>query len=388
MPAPDPTRLAGARREPEGGTGPAAHLELRNLSKSFGATPAVDDFSLAVPRGSFTTLLGPSGCGKTTVLRMVAGFLEPDAGEVLIGEVSQAGRPPNRRGVGLVFQDYALFPHMSVRANLAYGLKRHRVARPEAEARVERTLELLDLRGLAERHPHQLSGGQQQRVALGRVLVLEPEVLLMDEPFSNLDARLRLRLRLELKELQRDLGITTLYVTHDQEEALSLSDQVVAMDRGRIQQVGSPQEIYLRPASRFVAEFVGDANLLLAEVLGVSSTAVTVRVLGEELRLRLPDARIPEVGQVGLALVRPEHVLLSRAEVVPGSGWSAVGTVRSRAFLGAYERYWLEVPGAPAPLLADAPLLAGNDDAGTGPGVRPGDTVTVTLRPGAGSWLW
>lgn len=384
-------------------------MELRNLSKAFGKARAVEEFSLTVPRGSFTTLLGPSGSGKTTVLRMVAGFVEPDSGDVLIGGRSQAGRPPNRRGVGLVFQDYALFPHMDVRANLSYGLRRRRIARAETAERVERTLASLDLEGLSGRYPHQLSGGQQQRVALGRVLVLEPEVLLMDEPFSNLDARLRLRLRVELKELQRELGITTLYVTHDQEEALSLSDSVVAMDRGRVQQVGTPHEIYLRPASRFVAEFVGDANLLPAQAESVSGATVTARALSKALELRLPDERRPDVGQEGLALVRPEHVVLTLGEAEPGAGWSALGTVRSRAFLGAYERYWLEIPGAPTPWLADAPLLAGGgtshganhgtnrsvdaaaDDSsngGAGGGIEPGATVTVTLRPGAGSWLW
>ncbi len=363
----------------------AAHVQLAGLSKAYGSTRAVDGFSLQVPRGSFTTLLGPSGCGKTTVLRMVAGFVEPDSGQVLIGGVDQVGRPPNLRGVGMVFQDYALFPHMSVRSNLEYGLRRRRAHKDELRERVDRTLTLLDLASLAARYPHQLSGGQQQRVALGRVLVLEPEVLLMDEPFSNLDARLRMRLRAELKELQQRLGITTLYVTHDQEEALSLSDHVVTMAEGRVQQGGSPEEIYLRPQSKFVAAFVGDANLLPAEVLSIHEGAVLARALGQELELRLPAGPAPHVGAKGYAMVRPEHVLL-----VDGSGeeagWHASGTVRAHAFFGAYQRYWLSVPGVTEPWIADAPLAAPH--VGQNGHRLAGDQVGVTLSPGAASWVW
>src|SRR5690606_21590749 len=256
------------------------------------------------------TLLGPSGCGKTTALRLVGGFLEPDAGRVLIGGVDQVGRPPNLRGVGMVFQDYALFPHLSVRANLEYGLRMQRVDRPLREERVARAVALLGLAGLEGRYPHELSGGQQQRVALGRVLVLEPEVLLMDEPLSNLDAKLRLRLRNDLKDLQRRLGITTIYVTHDQEEALSLADQVVVMNAGAVQQVGAPRDVYRGPANRFVAGFVGLANLLPVEVLAVEGDHLRCRALGRELRVGLPDGRLPSAGATGVAMVRPEHVAL------------------------------------------------------------------------------
>ena len=368
----------------------APHLELSGLGKSFGKTRAVVDFSLSVPRGSFTTLLGPSGCGKTTVLRMVGGFVEADAGSVRLGGVDQVGRPPNLRGVGMVFQDYALFPHMSVRANVEYGLRMHRFERGERERRVARALALLDLAGLAARYPHELSGGQQQRVALGRALVLEPEVLLMDEPLSNLDAKLRVRLRAELKALQRQLGITTLYVTHDQEEALSLSDRVVVMDHGRVQQVGAPETIYRRPLNRFVAEFVGHANLLDVRVTAAGAgTHVEATAAGRAVSVRLPDERRPAPGAAGLAMVRPEHVRLGGAGAAVGGAapgaWWAPAEVVARGFFGSFERYWLRVEGAREPWLVDLPLGAGD---AAPPAWEAGDAVTVTLARGAACWVW
>jgi len=386
----------------------APHLELSGLGKSFGKTRAVVDFSLSVPRGSFTTLLGPSGCGKTTVLRMVGGFVEPDAGSVRLSGVDQVGRPPNLRGVGMVFQDYALFPHMNVRANVEYGLRMHRFERKVRDERVARSLELLDLTHLAARFPHELSGGQQQRVALGRALVLEPEVLLMDEPFSNLDAKLRVRLRAELKALQRQLGITTLYVTHDQEEALSLSDSVVVMDHGRQQQVGTPESVYRRPANRFVAEFVGHANLtrVTAAAAAEDARALAALAAGRPLTLRLPDERRPAPGTAGLAMVRPEHVRLLPAGVGGEAGeWRAPATVVARGFFGSFERYWVTLEGEETPWLVDMPLGATGEsgagggadtgtDTGTGAGTgraggrEPGANVTVALTPEAACWVW
>lgn len=378
------------------------HVELWGLKKSFGSTVAVVDFSLTIPRGSFTTLLGPSGCGKTTALRMVAGFVEPDAGSVMIGGVDQMGRPPNLRGVGMVFQDYALFPHMSVAANVEYGLKMQRAPRDERRERVNATLELLGLSGLADRYPHQLSGGQQQRVALGRVVVLEPEVLLMDEPLSNLDAKLRLRLRAELRELQRHLGITTLYVTHDQEEALSLSDQVVVMHEGRIQQVASPQRVYASPANRFVAEFVGLANLLSATVREVGDSYVAARAAGQDLTARLPGERRPSIGESGTVMVRPEQVVLApvNSPILEGA-WRARAVVVEHGFFGAYERYWLEVEGVDERWMVDVALRPGSALDGAESGLdgatnlaerkgslAVGEAVTLSLRPGSASWLW
>jgi len=370
----------------------APHVELAGLHKAFGATTAVTDFSLSVPRGSFTTLLGPSGCGKTTVLRIVAGFVEPDAGSVVIAGIDQVGRPPNLRGVGMVFQDYALFPHMNVLANVGYGLRMRRLGKAERNERVQRALQLLGLGSLGRRYPHELSGGQQQRVALGRVIVLEPEVLLMDEPLSNLDAKLRLRLRAELKELQRQLGITTIYVTHDQEEALSLSDQVVVMDHGRSQQVGPPEAVYQRPTNRFVAEFVGQANLLPVHAVSTAAMgSVSASAAGQRLVVRLPDERQPAAGSAGLAMVRPEHVLVGAADTVavPGA-WQVKATVASSGFYGAFERYWLALEGVPEPWLVDLPLdLAGNAASrGAAIGRQPGMSVAVGLRPGGACWLW
>jgi ABC-type Fe3+/spermidine/putrescine transport system ATPase subunit len=238
----------------------SAPVRLVGLSKHFGEVRAVDDVSLDVPEGEITTLLGPSGCGKTTTLRLVAGFYRPDAGEIYLGGKALSALPPNRRPTRTVFQNYALFPHMTVGENVGFGLDMQRIRGTERSTRIDESLEVVGLGGFRERSPGQLSGGQQQRVALARALVTRPKVLLLDEPLSNLDAKLRVLMRMEIRQLQADLGITTIYVTHDQEEALSLSDQVVVMDRGRVLQVGRPTEIYERPATRFVAEFLGLSN--------------------------------------------------------------------------------------------------------------------------------
>jgi ABC-type Fe3+/spermidine/putrescine transport system ATPase subunit len=238
-------------------------VELSSIDKAYGKVKAVDGFSLSVPRGSFTTLLGPSGCGKTTLLRIIAGFFEPDGGRVKIGGKDQRGIPPEKRNIGMVFQDYALFPHMSARENLAYGLRIRKLDGPAREREIARIAEVLGLEDLLERYPGELSGGQQQRLALGRAVILKPYLLLMDEPLSNLDAKLRLRVRTELKDIQRRLGITTIYVTHDQEEALSLSDYVAVMNRGRLEQAGTPEEVYYSPATAFAADFSGPANFVL-----------------------------------------------------------------------------------------------------------------------------
>lgn len=239
-----------------------ATLSLEHISFSFGKTAAVRDFSLEVAAGSFTTLLGPSGCGKTTLLRLISGFLEPDAGTIKINGNDQNGIAPDKRKVGMVFQDYALFPHLSVEQNLLYGLKIQKKPKDEAYALIHQTARILGIANLLERYPHELSGGQQQRVALGRALALKPLILLMDEPLSSLDAKLRALVREELQDIQRDLGITTMYVTHDQEEALSLSDTIAVINHGTLQQTGTPQEVYFTPKNTFVADFVGRANFI------------------------------------------------------------------------------------------------------------------------------
>ncbi len=239
-----------------------ASLSLEHLSFSFGKTDAVNDISLEVQPGSFTTLLGPSGCGKTTLLRLISGFLTPDAGSIKINGIDQRGIAPDKRKVGMVFQDYALFPHLTVEQNLLYGLKIQKMPKDQAFALIHQTARLLGIANLLERYPHELSGGQQQRVALGRALVLKPLILLMDEPLSSLDAKLRALVREELQDIQRDFGITTVYVTHDQEEALSLSDRIAVINHGQLQQVGKPQEVYFTPQNTFVADFVGRANFI------------------------------------------------------------------------------------------------------------------------------
>ncbi|MCQ2240332.1 ABC transporter ATP-binding protein [Treponema sp.] len=235
-------------------------LEFKNISFSYGKTKVIDDFSLAVEEKSFTTLLGPSGCGKTTLLRLASGFISPDSGDVLVNGKSQKGIAPNKRKIAYVFQDYALFPHMTVEKNILYGLKLHSHEKELMQYKLEQNLRLLGLVGLEKRYPHELSGGQQQRVALARSLVLEPEILLMDEPLSSLDAKLRSQLREELKELQQNVGITTIYVTHDQEEAMGLSDKIAVMDHGKLLQCGTGPELYYKPETKQVADFTGSTN--------------------------------------------------------------------------------------------------------------------------------
>jgi len=237
-------------------------LQLQALSKRFGALTAVDAIDLTVAQGEFVTLLGPSGCGKTTTLNMIAGFLAPDAGSIRLRGKAVEALPPFRRDLGLVFQDYALFPHMTVAENVAFGLRMRHVTRPEITQRVAEALDLVQLSGLGDRRPLQLSGGQRQRVALARALVIRPAMLLLDEPLSNLDLKLREEMRVEISALQRRLGIATVFVTHDQGEALTMSDRIAVMRQGRIEQIGAPNDIYERPATRFVAGFIGTANLI------------------------------------------------------------------------------------------------------------------------------
>ena len=258
----------------------APALAVRRLRKTFGAVVAVDEVSLEAAPGEFLSLLGPSGCGKSTVLRMVAGLVEPDSGQVILAGEDITRVAVHRRNLGLVFQSYALFPHMTVFDNVAFGLRRHRVTEAALRPRVERMLDLVRLGPLGARHPRELSGGQQQRVALARALVTEPRVLLLDEPLSNLDALLRDEMRVELKRLQERLGTTMIFVTHDQAEALILSDRVVLMDAGHVEQVGSPEEVYRRPATPFVARFLGRANFLTGVVAGRDAGRIVVALDG------------------------------------------------------------------------------------------------------------
>ncbi len=316
------------------------HVRLVHVVKRLGTRTVVNDVCLDVPRGSFTTLLGPSGCGKTTTLRLIAGFYAPDAGEIYIGDRRMTDVPPHRRPTAMVFQEYALFPHMTVFDNVGYGLRMRRLSRPEVRRRVEATLEFVGLSGLEGRFPHELSGGQRQRVALARALVVEPEVLLLDEPLSNLDAKLRVRMRTEIREIQRRLGTTTVYVTHDQEEALALSDVIAVMDQGRIVQVGTPREVYERPADSFVADFVGIANLIEGRVVEDRDGRWAVD-LGVG-RIALPEAREDlKAGEAVVLCIRPEAVRLSFDR--PASSQALQGTVVSMTFLGGVTRLRVRV---------------------------------------------
>jgi spermidine/putrescine ABC transporter ATP-binding subunit len=327
-------------------------LELRDVTKSFGRAQAVRGVSLAVDKGELISLLGPSGCGKTTILRMISGFLKPDAGTILLGGQVVNHVSPHKRETGMVYQNYALFPHMTVFDNIAFGLRMRRLPRQEITARVERVLELTRLASMADRFPSQLSGGQQQRVALARAVVIKPVLLLLDEPLSNLDAKLRSNVRQEIRALQQSLSITTLFVTHDQEEALSISDRVAIMNRGCLEQVGSPVDVYCRPRSTFVADFVGSANILAGHVHGS-------RADGAELHLR-DGCRVflgasPEVteGHPLAIAIRPERLQLHARQPAGIDNVFPV-VLEQREYIGATTRYRVRLPNG-EPLVVQLP---------------------------------
>ncbi|MBI4247226.1 MAG: ABC transporter ATP-binding protein [Candidatus Rokubacteria bacterium] len=347
----------------------AASIDLANVGKLYGTLWAVRGVTLNVAPGEFFTLLGPSGCGKTTVLRMIAGFVAPDAGQILLDGASVAGVPPWRRDLGLVFQHYALWPHLTVFEHAAFGLRERRLPRDEIRQRVAATLAMVGLDGLEARRPSQLSGGQQQRVALARTLVLRPRALLLDEPLSNLDARLRAQMRVELRRLHQELGITTVYVTHDQEEALALSTRVAVFDRGEVIQVGTPAEVYRRPRTRFVAEFLGAANLLPGRLeTGPSGPVVRVK---DGLTLTVANATVPAGGPV-FCLVRPEAIQRAPADARHPNRIFA--TVASVVYLGGRWDCELALAGGLA-LRAEMPAAAGAAPP------RPGELVTVIVPP-------
>jgi iron(III) transport system ATP-binding protein len=322
-----------------------ASITLDHLSKDFSDLRAVRDVNLHVQAGTLVCLLGPSGCGKTTTLRMIAGFETPSQGRVLIGEEDVTDVPPYARPTALVFQSYALFPHMNVFENIAYGLKARRTSRAEIERRVGEVIGLMELRGNEKKSPPQLSGGQQQRVALARALVIRPKVLLFDEPLSNLDAQLRVRMRSEIRDVQHRLGITSVYVTHDQEEAFSIADVVAIMNKGMLVQLGTPRELYRQPVDLFVAEFVGLSNVVPAELVEAGPDGAVVKVFGHALRSRRPP-KDPS-GSVALVL-RPEALQITRAEQggVPAR-------VRTLSFIGPIARYRVVVEADGTELIVD-----------------------------------
>jgi putative spermidine/putrescine transport system ATP-binding protein len=391
------SRISGApSKGSQSGTGPAstatnrdgthvdatAAVQLTDLRKIFGRTTAIDDLSLRVNRGAFFALLGPSGCGKTTTLRAIAGLCEVDAGIIEIMGRDVTALPVNKRNIGMVFQNYALFPHMTVAENISFGLKMRGVPKSEITTRIARALDLVQLPGIGARIPSQLSGGQQQRVAFARAIVIEPELLLLDEPMSNLDAKLRKDMRIELRSLQRRLGITAIYVTHDQEEALTLSDQIAVMKNGRIVQCAGPTEIYRNPVNRFVAEFIGRVNILRGQLIQDGGRFFLVFDGGT--RLELPPNAVG-VNEAALTsrlnvVLRPEDVQLQPA----GNPTNGALHVRCRivhaVYAGATTSYVLEV-GSGLQLLAEQQNSLGESRR------SEGDQVDVHINPKALSFV-
>lgn len=306
-------------------------LQLKQINKYFGQSHVIKDVNIDFEKGHFVTFLGPSGCGKTTLLRMVAGFYEPDDGEILLNGKRIERIPPYGRNTAMVFQEYALFPHMNVFDNVSYGLRVKNRPKEEIERRVKEALDLMQLKGMEDRFPNQMSGGQQQRVAVARALVMNPEVLLLDEPLSNLDAKLRESVRVELRDIQKKMGLSTIYVTHDQSEALSMSDMIVVLKGGVVHQTGSPQEIYFEPKTPFVADFIGTTNLLSVKGLGENTVSY-----GND---RIPTAKSVNAGQEYCLSIRPECLKLVK-EAVDGQVNVKV-TIQNKMFLGEKIRYFV-----------------------------------------------
>jgi spermidine/putrescine ABC transporter ATP-binding subunit len=317
-------------------------VTLDRVTKRFGELTAIDQISLAVRRGELMTLLGPSGCGKTTLLNLVAGFLLPESGEIAIDGRQVTNIPTYRREIGIMFQNYALFPHMNVAENVGYGLRMRRLPKPEIARRVADALALVKLEGVNDRKPRQLSGGQQQRVALARALIIRPKVLLLDEPFSALDRNLRAAMQVELKDIQRKLGVTTIFVTHDQGEALSLSDRIAVIAEGRIRQLGAPGEIYRRPADRFVASFIGDVNVLSARLERNDGATATVAVGGARVLVPAGPLKAVEPGGTVDLFLRPEDLRVARE----GEAIATHGNVAAQIYQGGHIDLYVEVPEA------------------------------------------
>jgi putative spermidine/putrescine transport system ATP-binding protein len=340
-----------------------SEVVLAHVSKAYGAALAVRDFSLAIGHGELVALLGPSGCGKTTTLRMLAGFIQPTSGLILLGGRDVTSEPPYRRSTGMVFQGYALFPHMTVDQNVAFGLEMRGVAPPEIETRVAEALRRVRLTGFGARYPRQLSGGQQQRVALARALVINPDVLLLDEPLSNLDAKLRHSVRLEIRQLQRELGLTTVFVTHDQEEALTVADRLVVMNQGVIAQVGSPRELYDTPRSAFVADFIGKSNFFEGTV---ASSGVFRTRSGLDIRFTAKTGATS-----GVLAVRPERMQILRAGDGGGYTNKVPGVAKLVTFLGPATESLVELKTGEMVSVHATTAMAHAT-------VAPGEPVTIT----------
>ncbi|ARS71022.1 ABC transporter ATP-binding protein [Sinorhizobium meliloti] len=349
-----------------------ADIHLVDVTKSYGSHVVVNKISLVVPRGEFVSILGPSGCGKTTTLNMVAGFQEPSSGEIRIRGENQVGVPPEKRNIGLVFQNYALFPHMTVGENVAFGLKMKRKSRAEIEDGVRRALRSVHLEGYETRYPKELSGGQQQRTALARAIAPQPSVLLLDEPLSNLDLKLREAMRIELKEIQQALAMTFVYVTHDQEEAMAMSDRVVVMSRGVVAQEGRPVDIYQNPASAFVADFIGKSNLLAVKETEKLNGQLRLTLTGGLTLIAQPATSAP-AAKVELCCIRPENVQLA----APGeiSENLLTGRIDKVVNLGAHVDVWVDV-SKDCTIKAQLPLRRLE-------GVNVGSDVRLRIEPKA-----
>jgi spermidine/putrescine transport system ATP-binding protein len=348
-------------------------LELRNVWREFGSLVAVDDVSIAIAKGEFVTLLGPSGCGKTTILRMVAGFEDVTRGSILVGGTSMAGIPPYRRPIGIVFQNLALFPHLTVEGNIAFGLEVLKLPKGQIVRRVTEVLELIGLQGLGARRVHEISGGQRQRVALARALVTSPTVLLLDEPLGALDLKIRRQLQVELKRIQKQVGTTFVFVTHDQEEALTMSDRIAVINRGRVEQFATPSEIYNRPKTAFVARFIGDTNLFSGRVTVVEGASAMVAVddLATTLAVRIEPGSFPVGSRVSLT-VRPENVKVSEGRSDQAAGLT--GRLEEAVYAGAHLRCRLRVNGIE--VLANLPAGPSHDLR-----VSVGDLLPIAWSP-------
>ena len=359
---------------------PDSDIRLESVTKRFAETLAVDDLSLEIERGSFFAMLGPSGCGKTTTLRMIGGFEDPTAGQVFLGGINVTDHPPFRRDVNTVFQSYALFPHLSVEKNVAFGLERKKVGKQEIRERVGEILDLVQLTGLGRRRPQQLSGGQQQRVALARALVNHPRALLLDEPLGALDLRLRRQLQLELKRIQADIGITFVHVTHDQEEALTMADTIAVMNEGRIEQMGSGEELYERPRTEFVANFLGISNLLDGTV-GSRDGAMATFDAEEGERVLVPNDRFSHVNGGAVRVgVRPEKLEISANGSGAESSTSTRNVIHGRvtvaSYLGVSIQYQVETKAG-----RELTVIAPNRDGDSADSIGPGRDVSLAWDP-------
>jgi spermidine/putrescine transport system ATP-binding protein len=350
-------------------------VRLERVTKDFGETVAVDDLSLDIAVGEFFSLLGPSGCGKTTTLRMIGGFEEPTRGTIYLRGRDVTDLPPHKRFVNTVFQSYALFPHLNVFENVAFGLRRRKVAGDEIDTRVRNALKLVDLEGFEKRKPGQMSGGQQQRVALARALVNEPQVLLLDEPLGALDLKLRKQMQLELKRIQQEVGITFIYVTHDQDEAMTMSDRLAVMRNGRIEQIGPPEDVYENPQTQFVAAFLGASNLLEGELKEQRNGTSSVLLQGGDV-VQVPADRAPfQAGVSVLVGVRPEKITIAPENgPKPGSDWNSVtGLLRMSTYIGVSHQYKVEGPGGHE-------MTVWVQNLGASPAPRPGERVRLSWQ--------